>query len=127
MSVETKDILFKAAEDVQQGMWCKGSWFHLDGMHWANPFTLIEGGDNVERATASERCAEGSIALATRLLGGTNADFEKARYKVETQISCEGHAGRATLAEHNDYCLGDDPFEAGQQLAELFRATAEAL
>jgi hypothetical protein len=27
----TKDILIKAAEDVERGLWCEGSWFQVDG------------------------------------------------------------------------------------------------
>ena len=26
-----KDILRKGAEDVEQGMWCSGSWFRFEG------------------------------------------------------------------------------------------------
>lgn len=140
--VSISDILIKAAEDVQQGMWCRNDWFRGDdGERWAET-ELFSGFLSVEKAQGLQRCAEGSVALATLLLGGTVSDFDAAVDDVRTNLpnsracgcdpatacrcdSCASHP--ISLAHHNDKHLPDDPFEAGQTLAELFRTTAESL
>jgi hypothetical protein len=124
MSVESKDILLKAAEDVQQGMWCKGSWFHDSGYGLSRVLEAAE--EEVALLAASRRCAQGSLVLATRLLGGTEDDYLDAENAVDNRLM--SHVGWwSGLIAYNDDSLPDDPFEAGQQLAELFRTTAEAL
>ena len=132
MSVETRDILLKAAEDVTQGMWCKGTWFDVaDFIDISmNPdHVLFDGRLTVEVAQKHERCAEGSVALATALLGGGSEDYDRAVEAVQRRVgACPEIHGEHYLRTHNDICLeGFDPFEAGQQLAELFRSTAESL
>lgn len=119
MSVEVRDILLKAAEDVQQGMWCKEFWF-IDPRTNAHYFDFDLFGDDlsIETAQASKRCAAGSIALAAALLGGSWPEAREAGWVVQAQLG-EG------LLDFNERFV--DPFEAGQQLAELFRTTAEAL
>jgi hypothetical protein len=120
--VLVKDILLKAAEDVQSGMWCKGDYFReapevYDGTLFSD--------DLIDAALASHRCAEGSLMVATKLLGGTRTDWMKTSTAVSGRLRETGYFGG--LIGFNDENLPDDPFEAGQILAELFRSTAEAL
>lgn len=125
--VETRDILLKAAEDVQQGMWCKTSTFRVNGE--ARLVTDLLYGDSnfdfidpitLDQAMASKRCAQGSLGVATMLLGGRFDEYTAALTAVQDRIG-------TLLWVYNDDHLPDDPFEAGQQLAELFRTTAESL
>ena len=126
MGVTTKDILYKAAEDVQQGMWCRDFWFAAaDGTGIeATDGMLVAGTYPLEEALKARRCAEGSIAIATALLGGDQSDLFQAQDAVR-QVCYERYA--TGIIGFNDDHLPDDPFEAGQQLAELFRETADAL
>jgi hypothetical protein len=120
--VLVKDILLKAAEDVQSGMWCKGAYFReAPEVHDGTLFSE----DLIDAALASHRCAEGSLMVAAKLLGGTQTDWSKASLAVSGRLRRKGYQGG--LIGFNDEKLPDDPFEAGQQLAELFRSTAEAL
>ena len=121
MTVTTKDILYKAAEDVQQGMWCMGQWFEDQGeVSVTRVYDKLTDRLSVEQMQSSPRCAEGSLVLSTRLLGGTAEDYGKAVGAVEARID-------RALFIFNDHSLPNDPFSAGQQLAELFRSTADAL
>lgn len=57
-----KDILLKAAEDVQSGMWCRETWFEGHNMdeEWeisANPAVVFQAISVVQMAQ-SKRCAE---------------------------------------------------------------------
>lgn len=125
-----KDILLKAASDVEQGMHCKGAWF--------KPF-LKEGESSViaaflkditiEQMEKSQRCAGGSLALSTRLLGGNEDDLFEAIKIVEDEIQIQSPYGhhRVTLYTYNDALLPHDPFAAGQKLSELFRAAADRI
>lgn len=130
MTVETRDILLKAAEDVQSGMWCKRGWFvDESGAEHQNGAALWETNRllalSVEEAMSMRRCGGGSILLATALLGGDWEDANAAIGIIDSALRMSAKA--AGLPSFNDEILPDDPFEAGQQLAELFRQTAEAL
>lgn len=134
MAVETRDILLKAAEDVTQGMWCRGTWFQDpddEAQIWSADelfgvsFDKKVGELPLDHAIKSRRCAEGSLALAAKLLGGGFGDYRTAKRAVDRRLELQGHVG--SLMAFNDAHLPNDPFEAGQQLAELFRTTAEAL
>jgi hypothetical protein len=140
--VLVKDILLKAAEDVQSGMWCQGRWFiDEDGKGYSDGDLMIFGGLTMEKALKSHRCAEGSIALSTQLLGGVVYDYEAALAEVGKTLEARpyppttacafdndhSHQSIRLLSHFNDIHLPGDPFEAGQILAELFRSTAEAL
>lgn len=121
---DTKDILLKAAEDVQSGMWCKRDYFVTeDPVHYID-VDIFDGTLKTGAAQASKRCAHGSLALATRLLGGDTNDY---RFAADAAVRQLWKLGHSSLVEFNDDHLPDDPFEAGQQLAELFRTTAESL
>ena len=154
---QIKDILIKAAEDVQQGMWCVGKWFSHRGFsdcdlfpgafpHY-NPSPAIRKlsiDHRLELAQGSERCAEGSIALATALLGGTHNDYLEAIRAVEQEkdpgdpkMMIEDYGG---LADYNDTRLVEvvrdgetvsitegSRFAAGQILAGIFRSAADKL
>lgn len=129
----TKDILIKAAEDVQQGMWCQGALFK---MAWPADDIFVSSHVK-ELAQKAPRCAEGSINLATALSGGDWADAEKAIHAVNAVLGefCDEkiHFGEDllpcnTLYHHNDHHMDDmDSFEAGQHLAEIFRVAASRL
>lgn len=134
MTVDTTDILLKAAEDVQSGMWCKGAMFESAGQ----PTTVVLGYTNLsaDELGRMKRCAVGSIALATILFGGKSPDYHDACERVAALIELPADVlpptlatpafGEGTVIAFNDYVLVDDPFEAGQELAELFRRAAEA-
>jgi hypothetical protein len=123
----TKDIILKAAEDVGSGMWCRNEWFSgVRSDDTTSRHSVAFAADvTIEQLQESKRCAEGSIQLATRLLGGGSDDSEAAIMAVEKEMRSRGAHGGA-LFSYNDH-LPDDPFEAGQQLADLFRETAETL
>lgn len=118
-----KDILLKAAEDVQSGMWCKDFYFATDTN--ACDLDVLTGTLALKEALASKRCAHGSLALATKLLGGSVDEYEYASGAVIDRLVEYDHLDG--LVHFNDEVLPDDPFEAGQELAELFRKTAEGL
>lgn len=126
--VDTRDILLKAAEDVQQGMWCRGGWFRNihSGTYLMRMPDMWGSRQTLDYLTRHQRCAGGSLALATANAGGDYKSWVDTLSAVGATIrqtcDCAGH-----LQGHNDHCLSDDPFEAGQQLAELFRTTAESL
>lgn len=128
MSVEIRDILLKAAEDVQSGMWCKGEWYAGLSQEEFQPWNI-----DLETALATQRCAEGSIGVAILLLGAGEGEFLDTQAAINRHLS-EGNSCTIAclnyenpLVHLNDRHLPDDPFEAGQQLAELFRQTAESL
>ncbi len=138
---EISDVLRKAGEDVQQGMWCQASWFtdkpgiHDDGLSWA-PEEVFDFGMSVERLSKYYRCAEGSIILATRIAGLELEVYEAAVGAVDYNLTecCEQCRHSSTqgvaiaLHEHNDLHMdGMDPFEAGHHLSEIFRDTADRL
>lgn len=145
-----KDILLKAAEDVQQGLWCSGSWFSEfgdSGPSYADNefFDLVrpESGSEhrsmaVEDFSSYHRCAEGSIALATAMAGYGPNMYRSAVKAVEDHMKDSNLCPLKlphSLSSHNDTCILSMffdttetlPFDAGQHLAELFRSTAEAL
>ena len=138
---ELHDVLIKAGEDVQQGMWCMGSWFSEqadwrlsdDGLSWApeEVFTLQL---TVEKLSKLHRCAEGSIALATITAGLPLSVYQQAVGAVDKNLDnhcdkCEAaHSSETVLHEHNDgHMEYMNPFEAGQHLSEIFRATADRI
>lgn len=134
--IDTTDILLKASEDVQSGMWCKGSMFRHPGEETGT--VMIPGEFTPEEVARMERCAIGSLAYATALLGGDADDYRAACQRVSTWIELPPRMQdmldaqstvepEATIVQFNDAVLPDDPFEAGQQLADLFRRAAEGL
>lgn len=120
MTVDVRDILLKAAEDVQSGMWCKGAFFENHKSYTDR--ALIVGLLPLDKAMASKRCARGSLAVATKLLGGTVEEYDAVE-SVATDAALR--RGARSLVEFNDG-FPDDPFEAGQQLAAFFRQAADA-
>lgn len=138
------DILLKAAEDVSSGVWCKYFWFAdpdrpvhdylatnahymLDANEVVDDLEHNQGRDLLRKQDWN-RCAEGSIAIATAQLGGGPDEFGQAVRAAEAVMP--KHWGEdlgrecQALWEHNDHCLPDDPFVAGQELAKLFREAA---
>jgi hypothetical protein len=126
MTVDTRDILLKAAEDVTQGMWCRGHYF-MDEAEELFPEALFRSSSTelLDLAQNSRRCAHGSLVVATLLLGGSLNDYTAVDRAVHSRVTSFTEA--SGLIAYNDDILPDDPFEAGQQLAELFRMTVEAL
>lgn len=165
-----RDILLKGAEDVAQGMWCRGAQFAAEVdeesryvgygtagydqaryvLVWPLLYTELVGSpaDSEMRselmgvALGAYRCAEGSLQVATAMLGGDPVAWEEAVSWAEREIagrpeltdgSCESldeGCGRRMmpLAHFNDaHLTGMTPFEAGQVLAEIFRSAAERL
>lgn len=128
--IDTADILRKAAEDVQPGVWCQGAMFHEEDGHL---LTQTPGAYfDLDRALASKRCAVGSIAIATQLLGGNYYDYQNALQRLSMWIDLpEGIEPPTTHAEHvvitfNDYVLDvTDPVGSGARLAELMRTAAD--
>ena len=136
------DVLIKAGEDVQQGMWCMGSWFAQDedsinndeGLTWA-PEEIFDLNMSVETLQKLHRCAEGSILLATRIAGLDLKVYEKAVEAVDGHLrticdDCEltSRYGDVVLHEHNDmHMKGMTPFDAGQHLSEIFRDAAHRM
>ena len=155
--VVISDILIKSAEDVQQGMWCTGAWFtnkrQISMEMQENPLdvaniaeTEVAYGDSevfdnelsVDHLKSLQRCAEGSIALATIIAGENSMMYRKAVKAVERVLPdhCESCARTSvdypdqpvSLNAHNDgHLYSVDEFEAGQKLSELFRDTAEKI
>lgn len=134
--VDSADILLKAAEDVQSGMWCRGAMFRNEDEIGGQ--TFLPGFDlDLEQALKMRRCAIGSIAVATEALGGSDAEYRVACHRAanwlpetDAPFDVPGLAGNpeAQLAHFNDYELdANDPFEAGQTLAEIFRSAATSL
>ncbi len=138
---QISDVLRKAGEDVQQGMWCRSSWFtdtpglDDDGLSWA-PEEVFDLNMSVEKLSALHRCAEGSIIMATRMAGLGLDVYKRAVNAVDNSLvaNCndcqhsEDHGVQIVLHEHNDLHMDEmDPFEAGQHLSEIFRDTADRL
>lgn len=131
-------ILLKAAEDVQSGMWCKGDYYaveidenrHVTDAPFWGPTHLFTN-RAFETVADKYRRAEGSLALVTWQLGGNHRDYRRAsqavRKTLHERFGEDDYGYPMMLHEFNDDHLPDDPFEAGQQLAELFRSTAESL
>ena len=119
-----KDILLKAAEDVQQGMWCRGVWFH-GHIDTASAQDLLSGELTADDAQKMHRCAEGSIALATAMLGGDYSTYLTTLGHAADHIN---HEAGEFVSDHNDKCMkGMDAFDAGQEWATIFRRAADAL
>ena len=119
-----KDILLKAAEDVQQGMLCRSGWFLNEGDGYSDK-DLLTGCLTVDDAQSMPRCAEGSIALATAMLGSDWSTYVRTRDHVAAHIN---HEDGCSVAVHNDFCMKNkDAFEAGQEWATIFRRAADAL
>lgn len=134
MSVGVKDILIKAAEDVQSGMWCKGDYFgdridekrNVVEPYMFGPSALFAESGGFEYVANRYRCAEASLALVTWQLGGSEHNYCAALRVVNDTLAARyGGAEPPRLHEFNDYTLPDDPFEAGQALADLFREAAD--
>ena len=132
------DILIKAAEDVQQGMWCRGAWFtntpgeDEDGILLEDAFSMRLINISAEGLAKMNRCAEGSIALATIQAGLRRSDYEATLSAVQSNLNshcerCENRSENApSLNLHNDSHMAVmESFDAGQHLAEIFRDTAE--
>ena len=147
---QTHDILIKAAEDVQEGMWCTGQWFTNNPSILNFPNMVREESYGSDEAfdlqmTASKlskmhRCAEGSIALATIMAGLGKGAFTLAIGAVNKNLRnhCDrckrdedlyggpSGTGHSSLNNHNDaHMAGMESFDAGQHLAEIFRDTAD--
>lgn len=130
--MDSTDILLKAAEDVTQGMWCKGAMFRHEGEDQG--VTLLPGFDlDVDEALRMKRCALGSIAVATVQLGGGNNDYVEACQRVANHLDIDvdpfdlpalADNGEAVIAFYNDTQLPDDPFDAGARLSDVFRRAA---
>lgn len=137
---EIHDVLIKAGEDVQQGMWCTGAWFtedaeNDDGLSWA-PEEAFKLTMTVESLSKLHRCAEGSIALATITARLPLSVYHHAVGKVENNLpnhcgSCDKNkmlGADYPLHEHNDGHMKEmDPFTAGQHLAWVFQDTADRM
>ncbi len=137
------DILIKAAEDVQEGMWCIGAWFtsnpdNEDNEFVVSPETAFSPRQTVAKLSKLHRCAEGSILLSTRMAGHGIGVYHQALHAVQNNLkadceSCRRQSGTPSLNYHNDTCLSrretgvteEHQFEAGQRLAELFRVSAD--
>ena len=148
---QTSDILIKAAEDVQEGMWCTGQWFTNNAAIAEYPNNTLEqeesyGSDEAfdMQMTAGKlsklhRCAEGSIALSAIIAGLGKGAFYLAigavnknlrnhcdRCKTDEDLYGVDSSGVASLNNHNDaHMAGMDSFSAGTHLAEIFRDTAD--
>ncbi len=139
---QISDVLRKAGEDVQQGMWCQTAWFtdtpdieDDSGLSWA-PEEVFDFHMTVEQLSEYHRCAEGSIILATKIAGLDLEAYQLAVEAVDNNLvsHCDDcresaeHGTEVALHEHNDGHMSDmDPFEAGQHLSEIFRDTADRL
>lgn len=134
-----KDILLKAAEDVQQGMWCQGALFAGKNDLYGEIFISKPA---LEEAQGKLRCAEGSVGLAAALQGFPEEISQAAILHVcETLPDLCDQPGPGqpdavtrdprpcdTLFHHNDHHMDDiNAFEAGQHLAEIFRVAADRL
>lgn len=123
-----KDILVKAAEGIQEGLWCRGVKFlgftpeqALLGEMYGTSLTL-------DMVRPVQRCALGELEFRTAELGGKFSDFSAVRYVVSEAVNeaCDMPHG-AAIVDHNDKCLYDaDIFTAGQEWAEIFRKAAGA-
>lgn len=128
---EFKDILIKAAEDVQQGMWCSGALFQTVGGVWDmyleivpeslsssfisldesvmsySPMETIESVIlNAEKASKSHRCAQGSIALAAALLGhGRQPVLEEILSRADELVTKALYEHCSSCAEASFYRL----------------------
>ena len=138
---QTHDILIKAAEDVQEGMWCTGQWFTNNPIHLGFPNNAQEesfGSDeafdrqvSAGKLSKMHRCAEGSIALSTIIAGLGKGAFILAIAAVNKNLprhcnGCNYSPDPASLNNHNDaHMAGMDSFSAGAHLAEIFRDTAD--
>ncbi len=134
------DVLIKAAEDVQQGMWCQGSWFvsrceDNDLAYAAEEAIGLQ--MSVETLQKLHRCAEGSIALSI-VMAGLNEDDYKATVDAVAEAlpdhcdTCNRYdsipGADHPLYQHNDdHMDGMSAFDAGQHLSEIFRSTADAV
>ena len=151
----SKDILYKAAEDVQRGLWCRGNWFlGEDGEEmrswdqqaytWLDDdqqealfeteFSYIEEDDirrtlpmeeRLEWLSRSKKCAEGSIFFAAMFLGYGRDQAEHAVRMVEEHGEVPVRFG--SLIDYNDSGLPNNIFDAGSILAEHFRKAADSL
>lgn len=168
-----KDILLKAASDVGQGMWCIGSWFTkpktvkedgkvmvVEDYSYADieVFGLITSPlpeslystrsreDWISVLSKMERCAEGSIALATIMAGKSQdlyeaivryvADFLYDRNREVLRNSalgpfpygCHPDLGQSphSLNAHNDQCLPSFPLEPTPSEEEKSKKQFEA-
>lgn len=134
-----RDILIKAAEDVQQGLWCTGHWFYDDKNHvgYLADHIFAKGtGLTLEDAALMRKCAEGSVAYATVQAGGGVQDYQKVIKLVNANVpdcddcydAFDARFNPKTLNHYNDVHLDSmDQFGSGQKLAELFRKTADSL
>lgn len=135
-----KDILLKAAEDVQGGMWCQGALFAGNNNLYGEIFVSRPA---LEEAQGKLRCAEGSVGLAAALQGFPEEIAQAAILhvcEVLPDLCDQKGPGRDirtdefttrpcdTLFHHNDHHMdGMGYFEAGQHLAEIFRVAADRL
>lgn len=137
-----KDILFKAAEDVKSGLWCKASWFksHDNETQAAlkneeyKIFGLDDEGseyqpsewaairENLSEIAAFQRCAEGSLAYATLIAGLHERFYYRALEAVESRLD------ELCPLEQTDYHnhLGSDSF-GGRSRARLWRHNDECI
>lgn len=107
-TAEIADILLKAAEDVQAGLWCTGSWFKdpkdedtayadtdmviTGNLDYSNTFHTESVGIlfPVEKISRMQRCAEGSIMLSAIIAGpveGVYDLYEEAKAEVVRQLN----------------------------------------
>lgn len=137
-----RDILIKAAEGIQEGMWCVGDWFsslpatnpHYISFNGPMVDDLFEEDSELELEALSKmyRCVEGELAFRTLILGGTLSDYSAVEKLVNDRLPeiCENckqrkaRDGELDLFDHNDQCMGPDKdvFTAGQEWADIFRS-----
>lgn len=105
--VAVKDILLKTSEQITPENWCALRWF--DYSEDAHPHGVLHRYDdewkiNLEAATASSRCLDGAVALATAELGGTVKEYEQASNYLGIYLS--KHADNCNgVVYHNDICI----------------------
>lgn len=121
-----RDILIKAAEGIQEGMWCRHTAFSVPMKGSMGTNTIFNGDLTLDEALSSYRCAMGELGLRTVQLGGNGDDYFEARAavtRVLLVIKCNGECV-GSISSHNDYCMKGDAFSAGQEWAEMFRAAS---
>lgn len=138
-----RDILVKAAEGIQEGMWCRNAAFREpdqdadEGETWAGSLFGTSSKWSLAMAASAERCATGELAYRTAQLGGKFGDYyticgyvgdviaEECSVRVHER---EDDDGEDQITWHNDRCLpfAMDAFSAGQEWARIFRQVAES-
>ena len=136
----TVDILRKASDDAAQGMWCQSLWFKSDKIATLpqdailtallnSPEHLANRVMTLDDMLASPRCIEGSVAIATRMLGGDSEDFLDAIDALSDVLPSECAVKPNNchdVVHHNDnHMIGDAPQSAGLWWADVARKAAD--